>query len=87
MGFDLGIFQDDRMQEDYIEWNSARNSAVQSAESIIDAHKEEFGWAWVNKNDPAIFWSWMFRAWIAQGVIIFVYTLLILYLMKRKDVN
>jgi hypothetical protein len=76
-----------KYQEAYAEWNIARNSAVQAAEGTIGGHKEEFGWAWVNKNDPVIFWPWMFRAWIAQGVIIFVYTLLILYLMKRKDVS
>jgi ABC-type multidrug transport system ATPase subunit/pSer/pThr/pTyr-binding forkhead associated (FHA) protein len=74
-------------QEAYAEWNIARNSAVQSAEAVIGSHKEEFGWAWVNKSDPAVFWSWMFRTWIAQGVIISVYILLILFLMKRKDVS
>jgi hypothetical protein len=68
-------------------YDIARNSAVKGAEGLIDSVTEEFGWAWVNKDDPKEFWPWLFKAWIAQGVIIFVYFLGILVLIKRKDVS
>jgi hypothetical protein len=59
---------------------------VKGAEGMIESITEEFGWAWVNKNDPAKFWPWLLRTWAAQIVIVCVYFGLILFLMKRKDV-
>ena len=74
-------------QEKYTEWEVARNSAVGGAEGLIENISAEFGWAWVNKDDPNIFWSWLFKAWTAQIIIIGVFIGLILFLIKRKDVN
>jgi hypothetical protein len=73
-------------QEDLSKYNIARNSAVKGAEGLIESITEEFGWAWVNKNDQAKFWPWLLKTWSAQLVIICVYFGLILFLMKRKDV-
>jgi ABC-type multidrug transport system ATPase subunit/pSer/pThr/pTyr-binding forkhead associated (FHA) protein len=74
-------------QEEYTEWEVARNSAVGGAEGLIENITEEFGWAWVNKEDPNIFWSWLIKAWFAQGVIIMILIGVILFMIKRKDVK
>ncbi len=68
-------------------WEIARNSAVQAAVGTISSLREEFGWAWVNKEDPEIYRRWLLTVWSALGAIIFVYFLIILVLIKRKDVK
>ena len=72
-------------QEDLLTYEAARNSAVQRAEGVIESVTEEFGWAWVDKDDPAEFRAFLVKAWGAQGILIGVYILLILFLIKRKD--
>ena len=72
-------------QQDRLSYESARNSAIASAEGMIKSIKEEFGWAFVNKNDPEIYYPWLVKTWVAQTVLIGVYFLLILILIKRKD--
>jgi hypothetical protein len=74
-------------QEEYTEWEVVRTSAVGGAEGLIESITEEFGWAWVNKEDPDIFWAWLFRAWIAQLLIVTIFIGLILVMIKRKDVK
>jgi len=74
-------------QEAVSKWNIARNSAVKGAEGVIESVTKEFGWAWVDKDDPDKFWAWLFRAWAAQLIIILVYFVIILALIKRKDVH
>jgi ABC-type multidrug transport system ATPase subunit len=75
--------------EDYqkarLSYESARESAVASAEGMIKSMNKEFGWAFVNKNDPDIYWPWLVTTWVSQMVLIGVYFLLILILIKRKD--
>lgn len=72
-------------QEEFLTYETARNSAVQRAEGVIESVTEEFGWAWVDKDDPAEFRAFLLKAWGAQGILIAVYILLILFLIKRKD--
>lgn len=79
--------QMENYQEEYTAWEVARTGAVGGAEGLIESLKEEFGWAWVNKDDSGVFWSWLITAWIAQATIILVYIGLILILIKRKDVK
>jgi ABC transport system ATP-binding/permease protein len=74
-------------QEDYTDWNVARTSAVGGAEGLIESITNEFGWAWVDKNDAVGFWSWMISAWVAQGIIITIFIGFVVILIKRKDVN
>jgi hypothetical protein len=76
-----------KYQEALSKYEMARNSAAKGAEGLIDSVTEEFGWAWVDKDNPKEFWPWLFTTWIAQGVIIFVYFIGILFLIKRKDVS
>jgi pSer/pThr/pTyr-binding forkhead associated (FHA) protein len=75
--------------EDYqkavLEYETARNSAVQKAEGVIDAVNTSFGWAFVDKDDPEVFQAWLIQSWGAQGIIIAVFLAIILVLIKRKD--
>jgi len=75
-----------KYQEALSKYEIARNSAVKGAEGLIESVTEEFGWAWVNKNNPQEFWPWLTRTWVAQGVLIGVYFIIILFLIKKKDV-
>jgi len=82
-----GIYQTEMeaYQKDRLAYESARNSAVATAEGVIKGIKKEFGWAFVNKHDPDIFWPWMLNTWVSQTVLIGVYFVIILFLIKRKD--
>ena len=74
-------------QKKLAKWEIARASAVQAAEGTIESIRDEYGWAWVNKDDPSIYRPWLATTWSSQVVISFVYFLLILGLIKRKDVK
>jgi len=86
---EAGVYQAEMLayQEDKAKWDIARNSAVQAAEGTIEIIGEDFGWAWVNKEDQSIYQPWLVTVWLAQVVIIFVYFMIILLLIKRKDVK
>ena len=73
-------------QKKVLEYESARNSAVQRAEGVIESVKKSFGWGWVDKSDPVAFRAWLFEVWGAQGILIGVFILIILVLIKRKDI-
>jgi ABC-type multidrug transport system ATPase subunit/pSer/pThr/pTyr-binding forkhead associated (FHA) protein len=73
--------------EELARYNISRVSAVKGAEGIIEIVTEKYGWAWVNKDDPNIFRPWLFRSWFAQLEIVMVYFVMILVLIKRKDVK
>jgi ABC transport system ATP-binding/permease protein len=73
-------------QEAKIDYEGARAEAVNSAEGLIKNIKKEIGWAFINKNDPKIYWPWLISTWGAQSIIIAVYFLLILIIFKKKDV-
>jgi ABC-type multidrug transport system ATPase subunit/pSer/pThr/pTyr-binding forkhead associated (FHA) protein len=72
-------------QEDLIDWQTARNSAVGEAEAVIGAVRDELGWTFVNKENSAIYWSRIGTTWAAQGVISLVFFGLILLFIRRKD--
>ena len=74
-------------QKEKARYDIARNSAVQAAQGMMESMNKQFGWAWVNKHDKDIYRSWLSTAWIAQGIIMLVYFILILLLIKRKDVK
>ena len=83
------VYQEEMIayQKEKARYDIARNSAVQAAQGMIQSMNKEFGWAWVNKHDKDIYRTWLSRAWIAQGIIMLVYFILILLLIKRKDVK
>jgi hypothetical protein len=76
-----------KYQEDQAKFQVARISAVNTAEGNISGIAVKYGWAFVNKADPKIFFPWLFRTWIAQLEIVAVYFVIILILIKRKDVK
>jgi hypothetical protein len=41
----------------------------------------------VNKDDPAIYYPWLLNTWFAQLKIVAAYFVVILFLIKRKDVK
>jgi ABC transport system ATP-binding/permease protein len=76
-----------KYQEDRAKYEVARISAVSSAEGIIGGTRDSAGWAWVNKKDPAIYIPWLIETWTAPLIIVTVYLVIILILIKRKDVK
>jgi ABC-type multidrug transport system ATPase subunit len=72
-------------QEDLIEWQLTRKAAVDPAEAIIETFYDEYGWAFVNKDDPGEFWPRLFRTWIASSIIIGVLLVGVIIMVKRKD--
>jgi ABC transport system ATP-binding/permease protein len=76
-----------KYQEDVARYNIARISAVKGAEGVMSSVTDQYGWAWVNKKDPAIYYPWLLNTWLAQIKIIAVYFVIILWLIKRKDVK
>jgi ABC-type multidrug transport system ATPase subunit/pSer/pThr/pTyr-binding forkhead associated (FHA) protein len=76
-----------KYQEDMAKFNVARISAVNTAEGNINGILEKYGWAFVNKSDPKIYFPWLLNTWLAQLIIVAVYFVIILILIKRKDVK
>jgi hypothetical protein len=71
--------------EENLEWEIAREAAVNPAEGLIGTIHEDYGWTFVDKNDSQAFWSKILTTWIAQVVIIVVLLLGVLLMVKRKD--
>jgi len=76
-----------KYQEDLAKYQVARISAVGAAEGVIQGTSDQMGWAFVNKKDPAIYFPWLLKTWIAPLEIVAVYFVVILILIKRKDVK
>ena len=76
-----------KYQTDLANYTIARVAAVKAAEGIIKVISDKYGWAFVNKKDPKIYFPWLFNTWIAQIEIVAVYFVIILILIKRKDVK
>jgi ABC-type multidrug transport system ATPase subunit len=76
-----------KYQEDLAKYDVARISAVNTAEGTIQGTSDSYSWAFVDKNDPKIYFPWLFNTWFAQVVIVAVYFVIILVLIKRKDVK
>ena len=61
--------------------------SVKGAEGIMNSVTKQYGWAWVDKDDPSIYFPWLFNSWFAQAKIVVAYFAIILWLIKRKDVK
>ncbi len=73
-------------QQDLTVWQVARESAAGKAESLILQINRDFGWTFVDKNDPTLYYPKIIGTWFAQLVYSGVLFVLILILQKRKDV-
>ncbi len=76
-----------KYQEDLAKYDVARISAISTVEGNIQGISESYSWAYVNRKDPLIYYPWLFQTWFAQLVIVAVYFVVILILIKRKDVK
>lgn len=76
-----------KYQEELAHYTVARVTAISSGEGLIEAARGQIGWAWVNKRDPNIYFPWLFKTWIAQVILVMAYFIVILILMKMKDVH
>jgi ABC transport system ATP-binding/permease protein len=72
-------------QEDKATWEINRNAAVSKAEGTIDTFNKNFGWAFMDKDDPDKYWSRIITTWAMQGLIIVINFVLILVFIYRKD--
>ncbi len=75
----------EQYQKDVLVYETARNSAVERAEGVIGGVFDEFGWAYVDKDNPATYRTFLATVWGGQGVLVAVYIAIILALIKRKD--
>jgi ABC-type multidrug transport system ATPase subunit/pSer/pThr/pTyr-binding forkhead associated (FHA) protein len=66
------------------EWNIKRSTAVSKAESLLGRFHDDFGWAFVNKDDGQVFWPRLLLAWGAQVVTIGILFFVILFAISRK---
>jgi ABC-type multidrug transport system ATPase subunit/pSer/pThr/pTyr-binding forkhead associated (FHA) protein len=72
-------------QEQQLEWEIARAKAVDSAEGLVESFNEEFGWTFIDKENPRVFASRTAITWAAQGLIILLLLGGVLLIVKRKD--
>jgi ABC-type multidrug transport system ATPase subunit len=72
-------------QEDLAEWEIDRNTAVSKAEGVIKRYKEDYGFAFVDKDDDEAFWSKILFAWGVQIGIITILFFLVLFAIYWKD--
>ncbi|MFH2102894.1 MAG: FHA domain-containing protein [Chloroflexota bacterium] len=85
----VGVYQVEmtQYQQDLAHYSIARVAAVKGAESVMDTISSKYGWTWVDKSNPAVYYPWLAQVWLAQLGIVGVYYLIILYLIKKKDVK
>jgi ABC-type multidrug transport system ATPase subunit/pSer/pThr/pTyr-binding forkhead associated (FHA) protein len=74
-------------QEELATYKIIRFSAVKGAEATIQKTAEKFGWTWVDKSDPLIYYPWLIKTWVANLLICLIYFVIMLILIKRKDVK
>jgi hypothetical protein len=71
-------------QEERATWEIDRNAAVGKAEGLISTFHEDFGWAFVDKDNAAAYRVKLLNAWAMQLVFQLVCFVLILFVMNRK---
>jgi ABC-type multidrug transport system ATPase subunit/pSer/pThr/pTyr-binding forkhead associated (FHA) protein len=74
-------------QQELINWQIGQASAVTPAEATMEVFHSGIGWSFVDKEDPAAYWSKITRTWMVQLGIITLLFVTILFLQKRKDVT
>ena len=73
-------------QKAFTSYNVAREGAAKGAEELIASASDQFGFGYVDKENPDVFWPWLVKAWGAQVILVGIYFVIILFLIKRKDV-
>jgi ABC transport system ATP-binding/permease protein len=85
----IGVYKAEAVayQEAAITHQAGVASAIQPVEGILQKYNEKFGYAFVNRENPGEFWTFLFETWAAQVIIIGTLFVGIVILQKRKDVN
>ncbi len=69
-----------------VEQRIALEASVLPAEELIRQFYPGFGWTFVDKNNTVAYRTMILKTWAAQLVIILILFVLIMFLLKRKDV-
>jgi hypothetical protein len=69
------------------QWRGGREGAAGLAEQFINQTNRDFGWLFVNREDPVSYWGTIALTWTAQSFIIGILLVAIVLLIKRKDVS
>ena len=84
----IGRFDDPALHQpppaDPTQWQIARTAAVSKAEALIARFHDDFGWAFVDKDSPGLYWRKLLTAWAGQTAIIGVLFAGILVAIARK---
>ena len=73
-------------QQAQVERRIAVEASILPAEELIRQFYPGFGWTFVDKNDTVAYRSMILKTWTAQLIIILILFVLIMFLLKRKDV-
>jgi ABC transport system ATP-binding/permease protein len=73
--------------EELFNYLGRRQFAAAAGEFAIQRGKDQFDWAWVDKDNPSLYRAWLMNTWLHQIAICLVYFGLILFFIKRKDVK
>ena len=74
-------------QENLVDLEVKRAIAVGSAESSIQRYKDDFGWAFINKDNRKAYLKTLFGTWGAQLSIILVLFMGTVIMQKRREVH
>ena len=74
-------------QQDLVEWRIARQTAVQPAEGVIGLIVEDYGWTFVDKDNPESYRRFVVTTWAAQIAIVLTLLGVILIVQKQKDIH
>ena len=85
---DLASYQERAVdsQQGSVERRIAVEGSVLPAEELIRQFYPGFGWTFVDKNNTAAYRNMILKTWASQLVIIFILFVLMMFLLKRKDV-
>ena len=73
-------------QQGGVERRIALEASILPAEELIRQFYPGFGWTFVDKDNTAAFRTMILKTWTAQLIIILILFVLIMLLLKRKDV-
>jgi len=73
-------------QKDLTDLEVKRAIAIGSAESSIQRYKDDYGWSFLDKENPDAYPGTIVKTWLAQIIIILVIFAGTVFMQKRRDV-
>jgi hypothetical protein len=73
-------------QQEMGKWRITRESVTRAAEETVNFFHQDYGWAFIEKNNPAIFWRRIRADWAALIAISAILFIGILVMQKRRDI-